>query len=96
VCPYFEQDKLPEGSGSATFFKACGLAKTSHSHTDYLEYKLSDLQTLGLYHQAVVAGYLAAFEGNVPATEKFHFPLDAGVRLGVQWAQEYLQGQHDG
>lgn len=61
------------------------------THTDYLIYKLSDLQTLGLYHQAVVAGYLAAIEGeNVPATENRWYPLDAAVRIGVQWAQEYL------
>jgi hypothetical protein len=38
----------------------------------------------------VVAGYQAAFDGNVPATENHWFPLDAGVRLGAQWAQEYL------
>jgi hypothetical protein len=64
------------------------------THTDYLISKLSDNQTLGAYHQAVVAGYQAAFDGNVPATENHWFPLDAGVRLGVQWAQEYKENDN--
>ena len=58
---------------------------------EFLKHKLADLQTLGLYHQAVVAGYQAHLEGNVPATENLYYRLASGVALGVQWSQEYLQ-----